>query len=111
MGTADSPVAPGAITIDEFSKLLAEYPNLIDSIAPPKSGKHWQPLICTLVRHADVWLEGQKSLAELDQFRYEAAVELFGAPSSKREMAIEDVKSLVEWKLSVLNFSESLIIG
>lgn len=43
--------------------------------------------------------EGQKTLFELDNFRYGEAVELFSSKDPKRPMNHEDVKILVEWKL------------
>jgi hypothetical protein len=43
--------------------------------------------------------DGQKTLAELDQYRYVDAVETFGLKKQKREMDLDDVKMLVEWKL------------
>ena len=42
---------------------------------------------------------GQKTLAELDEYRYEEAPKIFGAKKSKEEMSLDNVKSLVEWKL------------
>lgn len=44
---------------------------------------------------------GQKTLAELDQYRYGEAVDTFGSTKSKSSsMGIDEVKLLVEWKLS-----------
>jgi hypothetical protein len=41
----------------------------------------------------------QKSLSELDDFRYQDAVKLFSTQSPKRAMNHDDVKTLLEWKL------------
>lgn len=42
---------------------------------------------------------GQKTLSELDQYRYVDAVDTFNLKKPKREMGLDDVKLLVEWKL------------
>lgn len=44
---------------------------------------------------------GQKTLAELDRYRYTEAPALFSLDKPTRTMQLEDVKSLVEWKLYV----------
>ena len=45
--------------------------------------------------------DGQKTLAELDSFRYGDATRTFGdqQSASKPHMNLDDVKTLVEWKL------------
>lgn len=43
--------------------------------------------------------DGQRTLAELDRFRYVDAVETFDLENPKRDMNLEDIKTLVEWKL------------
>lgn len=45
---------------------------------------------------------GQKTLAELDHYRYVEAPTLFAATNSVRLMQLGDVQTLVEWKLCVL---------
>jgi len=42
---------------------------------------------------------GQKTLLELDEYRYVEAPKVFGAKKSTKEMSLDDVKILVEWKL------------
>lgn len=42
---------------------------------------------------------GQKSLAELDAYRYEEAPRRFGINADAIPMTLDDVKILVEWKL------------
>ncbi len=44
---------------------------------------------------------GQKTLASLDQYRYGAALDTFGSGNPAVAMGLEDVKTLVEWKLYV----------
>lgn len=43
--------------------------------------------------------DGQKTLQELDQYRYVDAVKTFGADAPHQDMKLDDVKALVEWKL------------
>lgn len=45
---------------------------------------------------------GRKTLQELDRYRYVDALEVFGGDGPRREMTLDDVKLLVEWKLQVL---------
>ena len=42
---------------------------------------------------------GQKTLAELDRYRYVDAPQSFSLQSAGKVMGLDDVKSLVEWKL------------
>ncbi|TQV98591.1 hypothetical protein V2A60_007689 [Cordyceps javanica] len=76
--------APDEITHDEFASLLNDYPSLVEKISQSKGSK-----------------PGQKSLQQLDEFRYGKAIAEFGgtASSSSKEMTLDDVRLLVEWKL------------
>ena len=48
---------------------------------------------------------GQKTLAELDEYRYDEAVKAFGSEKAgTRSMGVDEVKTLVEWKLYVFFF-------
>lgn len=42
---------------------------------------------------------GQKSLKVLDEFRYNEALDNFDAGKRIRPMTLDDIKTLVEWKL------------
>jgi hypothetical protein len=42
---------------------------------------------------------GQKTLAELDAYRYGKALDIFGHNPPKRAMDLDSIKTLVEWKL------------
>jgi hypothetical protein len=53
---------------------------------------------------------GQKTLKELDRYRYVEAPALFAPTSSRRSMQLGDVQALVEWKLCVL-LRTCLILG
>ncbi|KAK2046917.1 hypothetical protein LZ31DRAFT_180469 [Colletotrichum somersetense] len=81
MASAKS-ASPDNMSCKEFQKLLANYDPLIDSISDSKGAK-----------------AGQKTLRELDQFRYVEAPALFSQEEPKRAMNHEDVKCLVDWKL------------
>ncbi|KAM3565143.1 hypothetical protein ARSEF4850_001516 [Beauveria asiatica] len=75
--------APDAITHDEFTALLDEYPSLVEKISQTKGSKL-----------------GQKTLQQLDEYRYGTAIANFAADaSSPKDMTLDDVKLLVEWKL------------
>ncbi|KAK0384078.1 hypothetical protein NLU13_8167 [Sarocladium strictum] len=84
-------VSPDTITLDTFNIVLARYPSLIDGIDASKPNP------------------AKKSLKELDAFRYEEAPALFSGDKPKREMQIEDVQSLVEWKLRHGKFRPTLM--
>ncbi|KAK5992770.1 hypothetical protein PT974_06186 [Cladobotryum mycophilum] len=80
------------ITRKEFDQVLGQYPALIESISQSRPAKN-----------------GQKTLQELDQYRYVDAPEIFGGDEPKREMNLDDVKSLVEWKLRHGKFRPTLM--
>ncbi|ETS81191.1 hypothetical protein PFICI_06193 [Pestalotiopsis fici W106-1] len=80
---------PEDISGDDFQDLLNKYPALIESISTTKAG--------------------QKTLSELDEFRYEKAPEQFRSQSPKRTMTHDDVKTLVDWKLRHGKFRPTLM--
>ncbi|GKT74468.1 DUF1479 domain protein [Colletotrichum tofieldiae] len=79
------------VTSEEFQKLLAKYEHLIESISSSK-GEYLTPL-------PHVAKAGQKTLQELDHFRFVEAPALFSQENPKRAMDHDDVKLLVDWKL------------
>ncbi|POR32765.1 Uncharacterized protein TPAR_07039 [Tolypocladium paradoxum] len=81
MATTRTP-SPDAITKEEFDVLLSQYPALVEAISQSKGAK-----------------PGQKTLQELDHYRYVDALEVFGSGKPQREMTRDDVELLVEWKL------------
>ncbi|KFH45510.1 hypothetical protein ACRE_037050 [Hapsidospora chrysogenum ATCC 11550] len=105
------------ISREEFGELLARYPAVLDSISSSKGGT--SALFCAptvkAARRANdaVGLlagimanpstlavkDGQKPLSELDAYRYEEAPTLFASDESKRQMDLDAIKILVEWKL------------
>lgn len=99
--------SPDTITNEEFTGLLNEYPSLVETISKSKGCKHFFPpfqMHKSLSKHvleADSSLAkpGQKTLQQLDEYRYGQAIAEFGSPDSKQEMTLENVKLLVEWKL------------
>ncbi|KAF7560914.1 hypothetical protein G7046_g3246 [Stylonectria norvegica] len=78
--TTNSGILPAdTITKAEFDKLLSQYPSLIETISEAKNVK-----------------KGQKSLRELDDYRYGEALSVYSADKSPRSMELDDVKALVE---------------
>ncbi|KAL7812907.1 hypothetical protein V8C44DRAFT_61159 [Trichoderma aethiopicum] len=91
MTSSDIP-QPGDITREQFASYLSRYPAVVEAISQSKGPK-----------------DGQKTLSELDQYRYVDAVETFGLGKQKREMNLDDVKMLVEWKLRHGKFRPTLM--
>lgn len=90
---ASSAVLPhNEITKEQFASHLSQYPALLEAISESKGAK-----------------DGQKTLSELDHFRYVDAVETFDLKNPKREMELEDIKTLVEWKLRHGKFRPKLL--
>ncbi|CAJ2499973.1 Uu.00g028260.m01.CDS01 [Anthostomella pinea] len=89
---ADESLLLTNITIDRFNELLAQYNPLTASISSTKSVK-----------------PGQKTLLELDAFRYEDAVARFRSRTPQARMTHEDVKVLVDWKLRHGKFRPTLM--
>lgn len=42
---------------------------------------------------------GQRTLEDLDNYRYNDALDIFDSNRRVRPMTLEDIKTLVEWKL------------
>lgn len=42
---------------------------------------------------------GQRTLEDLDNYRYNDALDIFNSNRRVRPMTLEDIKTLVEWKL------------
>ncbi|KAI1179104.1 hypothetical protein F4777DRAFT_535613 [Nemania sp. FL0916] len=82
----------GNISTERFNDFLSRYPSLIESISSEKAPK-----------------AGQSSLLELDDYRYNAAIDAFRSKKPKRRMAHDDVKKLVEWKLRHGKFRPTLM--
>ncbi|KAI1774596.1 hypothetical protein F4818DRAFT_67070 [Hypoxylon cercidicola] len=80
------------ISLDKFKQLLDQYNSFIESLSLAKPAK-----------------PGQKTLVELDQFRYYDAVSLFQSKDSKQHMKLDDVKTLVDWKLRHGKFRPTLM--
>ncbi|KAI0380194.1 DUF1479-domain-containing protein [Hypomontagnella monticulosa] len=79
------------ISLEKFNELLSRYDSLIESISSAKGAK-----------------PGQKSLLELDHFRYHDAVTQF-SDKAKRPMTLDEVKTLVDWKLRHGKFRPTLM--
>ncbi|KAH7321258.1 hypothetical protein B0I35DRAFT_210662 [Stachybotrys elegans] len=76
--------SPESMDLDEFHRLLNCYPDVLDAAAQTKDAK-----------------PGQRSLQELDAYRYSEAVQQFGSQPHDKLMGMElqHVQLLVEWKL------------
>lgn len=96
-------VSADKISLEEFNRRLVEYESLIQRVSDEKGGmlitnrhhNRWQTLTASL------WIAkgGQKTLLELDEYRYRKALENFNTESRAQPMALDDIKTLVEWKL------------
>ncbi|PNY29626.1 Uncharacterized protein TCAP_00458 [Tolypocladium capitatum] len=84
--------SPDTITKQEFDDLLTRYPVLVQTMSQAKGAK-----------------PGQKTLQELDQYRYVDALGFFGSDRPHREMTLDHVKLLVEWKLRHGKFRPTLM--
>ncbi|KAJ0297296.1 hypothetical protein COL5a_009328 [Colletotrichum fioriniae] len=85
-------MSPDKLSAKEFKHLLSEYEPLIESISSTKGAK-----------------PGQKTLKELDHFRYVEAPTQFSEYEPKRGMDHDDVRLLVEWKLRHGTFRPTLM--
>ncbi|KAL2136630.1 hypothetical protein VTI74DRAFT_2659 [Chaetomium olivicolor] len=74
--------SPDSISDSEFQTYLERYPACLAAISESKGAK-----------------AGQNTLASLDGYRYGTALEAFGSGNKSRPMSLDDVKTLVEWKL------------
>ncbi|KAI0473781.1 hypothetical protein GGR56DRAFT_550022 [Xylariaceae sp. FL0804] len=88
----DKSLLPANISLAAFNKLLNQYQPLLESLAAAKEVK-----------------PGEKSLLELDKFRYEDAVASFSSRRPQRRMTHDDVKALMEWKLRHGKFRPQLM--
>ncbi|KAG6013808.1 hypothetical protein E4U54_006312 [Claviceps lovelessii] len=89
-------MAPGKsadeISRAEFQSLVAEYPAVVGAISETKGVK-----------------PGQKTLQELDAYRYGEALRTFSVEEPP-EMTLSEVKHLVEWKLYLSLFLISTLL-
>ncbi|KAI1804720.1 DUF1479-domain-containing protein [Daldinia bambusicola] len=84
---------PKNISLGQFGKLLGRYESLIESISSTKITAK----------------PNQKTLLELDRFRYHDAVNTYRLEESKQSMTLNDVKTLVDWKLRHGKFRPTLM--
>ncbi|ROT42284.1 hypothetical protein SODALDRAFT_326466, partial [Sodiomyces alkalinus F11] len=92
MAGSSKAVWPDTLDRSQFDELVASYKPLIATISKVKDAK-----------------PSQKSLEELDRFRYAEAPSLFSQNHPKRAMSHEDVKVLVDWKLRHGRFRPTLM--
>ncbi|KIH91890.1 hypothetical protein SPBR_01853 [Sporothrix brasiliensis 5110] len=86
--------SPAAISVEAFAEYLGRYPDVIATVSAAKGAK-----------------PGQKSLLELDEYRYVTAPATFGHhPGGRHKIATrDDVLTLVEWKLRHGKFRPTLM--
>ncbi|KAH6900252.1 hypothetical protein B0T10DRAFT_21412 [Thelonectria olida] len=92
MATDLSVIQADKITKKDFHRLLGQYPDVIKSISNAKGAK-----------------DGQRTLQELDDYRYGEAVNMFAGGDPERSMDLDHVKTLVEWKLRHGKFRPTLM--
>ncbi|KAH8883878.1 hypothetical protein GQ53DRAFT_771408 [Thozetella sp. PMI_491] len=85
------PPSADSISAAEFQQYLDRYPACIAAISDSKGAR-----------------DGQKTLAELDEYRYGKAISELSGKDSK-PIELEDVKTLVEWKLRHGKFRPTLM--
>lgn len=94
---------PASITLGQFQDALGRYEQLIEAVSASKASQSIEtcPPLSFVETDALPAKPGQKTLAELDHYRYTEAPALFPLGKPSRNMQLEDVKNLVEWKLQV----------
>ncbi|KAG8674979.1 hypothetical protein FPOAC1_000954 [Fusarium poae] len=92
MASSPSIASADKVSLEEFNRLLLRYPSVIQRISDEKGVKN-----------------GQKSLKDLDEYRYSEALDCFDAGKRIRPMTIDDIKTLVEWKLRHGKFRPTLM--
>ncbi|KAI1204816.1 DUF1479-domain-containing protein [Annulohypoxylon truncatum] len=88
----DESLLPSNISLKLFQQLLGRYDSLIEFISLTKGPK-----------------SGQKTLLELDRFRYHDAITLFHSEKTRQPMTLDNVKTLVDWKLRHGKFRPTLM--
>lgn len=103
-----TPLSAAKIPLTAFNEVLGRYPACIQAISQDKGGmvaslKTLSPPGCgPLSDTLEIAKPGQKTLAELDEYRYDEAVKAFGPEKAgTKSMGVDEVKILVEWKLYV----------
>lgn len=88
-----STLSPDIISAAHFAAYLAKYEQCIEAISKAKGAAK----------------PGRKLLADLDKYRYEEATATFGGGKPQRTMELDDVKTLVDWKLRHGKFRPALM--
>ncbi|KAJ4408940.1 hypothetical protein N0V85_004158 [Neurospora sp. IMI 360204] len=90
-----TPLSAAKISLTAFNEVLGRYPACIQAISQDKG---------------EIAKPGQKTLAELDEYRYDEAVKAFGPEKAgTKSMGVDEVKTLVEWKLRHGKFRPTLM--
>ncbi|OIW26104.1 hypothetical protein CONLIGDRAFT_656656 [Coniochaeta ligniaria NRRL 30616] len=80
------------ISAEDFAAYLAKYEDCIVAISASRASK-----------------PGDKTLAELDKYRYGDAIANFSGDKPRKQMELDDVKTLVNWKLRYGKFRPTLM--
>lgn len=102
-----SALNPDQITRDDFQDALSRYDQLLEAVSTSKGGTSLRKPRGRALQQQNanelIAKFGQRTLAELDAYRYVEAPARFAATekpgSSRSTMQLQDVKTLVEWKL------------
>ncbi|KAM0250567.1 hypothetical protein ACHAP5_002097 [Fusarium lateritium] len=92
MTSSSNIVSSDKVGLEEFERLLEQYPSLIKRLSDEKGAKG-----------------GQRTLEELDNYRYNDVLDTFNSNRRVRPMTLEDIKTLVEWKLRHGKFRPTLM--
>ena len=101
MGNA-SVLSAENISAEDFNAYLAKYEDCIEAISASKACKSTLLRTGSWKRKAKTFTlakPGDKTLAELDKYRYGDAVANFSGEEPRKQMGLDDVKILVRWKL------------
>ncbi|KAF9771434.1 hypothetical protein IL306_010923 [Fusarium sp. DS 682] len=92
MASSSNIISAEKISLEEFRRALGQYLPLIKKISDEKGAKG-----------------GQRTLLELDNYRYNDALDVFNSTTKSRPMRLDDIKTLVEWKLRHGKFRPTLM--
>lgn len=99
-------ISAEGITRPEFDTLLTQYPSLLSSTTPKSDGSLSHPFVMdmrpsklTAVDKIVTRNPDKQPLEDLDVYRYDEAPKLFGGDKPRRQLDLDAIKRLVEWKL------------
>ncbi|KFA75005.1 hypothetical protein S40288_02216 [Stachybotrys chartarum IBT 40288] len=100
----------------EFDALLTQYPSLLSSITPKSDGSLSHPFAVDMSQSRLTTVDKtvtrnpeKQPLEDLDVYRYDEAPKLFAGDKPQRQLDLDAIKRLVEWKLRHGKFRPSLM--